>query len=80
MPFVPVVAALSPTLVESQLFGHRKGRSQRRRDHKGFFEVASGAFSADGRTRQNIGRLLRFLESVRSTVSAIPSRFAAIFA
>ena len=44
MPFVPVnCGALSSTLVESQLFGHRKGAfTGADRDHKGFFEVANG--------------------------------------
>ena len=44
MPFIPVnCGALSNTLVESQLFGHKKGAfTGADRDHKGFFEVANG--------------------------------------
>src|SRR4051794_4946733 len=44
MPFVPVnCGALTNTLAESQLFGHKKGAfTGADRDHKGFFEVANG--------------------------------------
>jgi DNA-binding NtrC family response regulator len=69
MPFVPVnCGALSPTLVESQLFGHRKGSfTSADRDHKGFFEVANGGtlfLDELGELDKNIQvKLLRFLES-----------------
>jgi transcriptional regulator with PAS, ATPase and Fis domain len=69
MPFVPVnCGALSPTLVESQLFGHRKGAfTGADRDHKGFFEVANGGtlfLDELGELDKNIQvKLLRFLES-----------------
>src|SRR5205823_2069008 len=44
MPFVPInCGALTTTLAESQLFGHKKGAfTGADRDHKGFFEVANG--------------------------------------
>ena len=65
MPFVPVnCGSLSPTLAESQLFGHRRGAD---RDHKGFFEVANGGtlfLDELGELDKNIQvKLLRFLES-----------------
>ena len=69
MPFVPVnCGSLSPTLVESQLFGHRKGAfTGADRDHKGFFEVANGGtlfLDELGELDKNIQvKLLRFLES-----------------
>lgn len=69
MPFVPVnCGALSPTLVESLLFGHRKGAfTGADRDHKGFFEVANGGtlfLDELGELDKNIQvKLLRFLES-----------------
>ena len=69
MPFVPVnCGALSPNLVESQLFGHRKGAfTGADRDHKGFFEVANGGtlfLDELGELDKNIQvKLLRFLES-----------------
>ncbi|QVL34480.1 sigma-54-dependent Fis family transcriptional regulator [Telmatocola sphagniphila] len=69
MPFVPVnCGALSPTLVESELFGHRKGAfTGADRDHKGLFEVANGGtlfLDELGELNKNIQvKLLRFLES-----------------
>jgi DNA-binding NtrC family response regulator len=69
MPFVPVnCGALAEHLVESQLFGHRKGAyTGAERDHKGFFEVANGGtlfLDEMGELNKNIQvKLLRFLES-----------------
>lgn len=69
MAFVPVnCGSLSPTLVESQLFGHRKGSfTGADRDHKGFFEVATGGtlfLDELGELDRNIQvKLLRFLEN-----------------
>ena len=69
MPFVPVnCGSLSPTLVESELFGHRKGAfTGADRDHKGLFEVANGGtlfLDELGELNKNIQvKLLRFLES-----------------
>src|SRR5579883_2783528 len=69
MPFVPVnCGALATTLVESQLFGHRKGAfTGADRDHKGLFEVANGGtlfLDEVGELNKNIQvKLLRFLES-----------------
>jgi DNA-binding NtrC family response regulator len=69
MPFVPVnCGALSETLVESELFGHRKGAfTGADRDHKGLFEVANGGtlfLDELGELNRNIQvKLLRFLES-----------------
>ncbi|CAN5165296.1 sigma-54 dependent transcriptional regulator [soil metagenome] len=69
MPFVPVnCGALSPNLVESQLFGHRKGSfTGADRDHKGLFEVANGGtlfLDELGELDKNVQvKLLRFLES-----------------
>ena len=69
MPFVPVnCGALSQTLVESELFGHRKGAfTGADRDHKGLFEVANGGtlfLDELGELNKNIQvKLLRFLES-----------------
>ena len=69
MPFVPVnCGSLSPTLAESQLFGHRRGAfTGADRDHKGFFEVANGGtlfLDELGELDKNIQvKLLRFLES-----------------
>lgn len=69
MPFVPVnCGALSPTLVESQLFGHRKGSfTGADKDHKGFFEVANGGtlfLDELGELDRNVQvKLLRFLEN-----------------
>jgi DNA-binding NtrC family response regulator len=69
MPFIPVnCGALSGTLVESQLFGHKKGAfTGADRDHKGFFEVANGGtlfLDELGDLDKNIQvKLLRFLEA-----------------
>lgn len=69
MPFVPVnCGALSSTLVESQLFGHKKGAfTGADRDHKGFFEVANGGtlfLDELGELDMNVQvKLLRFLEA-----------------
>lgn len=68
-PFVPVnCGALSENLVESELFGHRKGAfTGADRDHKGLFQVASGGtlfLDEVGELNKNIQvKLLRFLES-----------------
>ncbi len=67
--FVPVnCGALSENLVESELFGHRKGSfTGADRDHKGLFEVANGGtlfLDEVGELNKNIQvKLLRFLES-----------------
>src|SRR5438046_3477304 len=69
MPFVPInCGALSQNLVESELFGHRKGAfTSADRDHKGLFEVANGGtvfLDELGELDRNIQvKLLRFLES-----------------
>jgi DNA-binding NtrC family response regulator len=69
MPFVPVnCGALAENLVESELFGHRKGAfTGADRDHKGLFEVANGGtlfLDELGELNKNIQvKLLRFLES-----------------
>lgn len=69
MPFIPVnCGALSENLVESELFGHRKGSfTGAERDHKGLFEVADGGtlfLDEVGELNKNIQvKLLRFLES-----------------
>jgi DNA-binding NtrC family response regulator len=69
MPFVPVnCGALSENLVESELFGHRRGAfTGADRDHKGLFEVANGGtlfLDEVGELNKNIQvKLLRFLES-----------------
>jgi DNA-binding NtrC family response regulator len=68
-PFVPVnCGALSEHLVESELFGHRRGAfTGADRDHKGLFEVANGGtlfLDEVGELNKNIQvKLLRFLES-----------------
>ncbi len=69
MPFVPVnCGALSSNLVESQLFGHKKGSfTGADRDHKGFFEVANGGtlfLDEVGELDMPVqAKLLRFLEA-----------------
>jgi DNA-binding NtrC family response regulator len=69
MPFVPVnCGALSENLVESELFGHKKGAfTGADKDHKGLFEVANGGtlfLDEVGELNKNIQvKLLRFLES-----------------
>lgn len=68
-PFVPVnCGALSENLVESEMFGHRKGAfTGADRDHKGLFEVANGGtlfLDELGELNKTIQvKLLRFLES-----------------
>jgi DNA-binding NtrC family response regulator len=69
MSFVPVnCGAIPDTLVESQLFGHRKNTfTGADRDHKGLFEAANGGtlfLDEFGELNKNIQvKLLRFLES-----------------
>jgi DNA-binding NtrC family response regulator len=69
MPFVPVnCGALTQSLAESQLFGHKKGAfTGADRDHKGFFEVANGGtvfLDELGELDKNLQvKLLRFLEA-----------------
>jgi DNA-binding NtrC family response regulator len=69
MQFIPVnCGALAENLVESELFGHRKGAfTGADRDHKGLFEVANGGtlfLDELGELNKNIQvKLLRFLES-----------------
>ena len=69
MPFVPVnCGALTQTLAESQLFGHKKGSfTGADKDHKGFFEVANGGtlfLDELGELDKNLQvKLLRFLEA-----------------
>ncbi len=68
-PFVPVnCGAFNENLVESELFGHRKGVfTGADRDRKGLFEVANGGtlfLDETGELNKNIQvKLLRFLES-----------------
>jgi DNA-binding NtrC family response regulator len=69
MPFVPVnCGALTQTLAESQLFGHKKGAfTGADKDHKGFFEVANGGtvfLDELGDLDKHLQvKLLRFLEA-----------------
>ncbi|MSR32604.1 MAG: sigma-54-dependent Fis family transcriptional regulator [Gemmataceae bacterium] len=69
MSFLPVnCGALSENLVESELFGHKRGSfTGADRDHKGLFEVANGGtlfLDEIGELNKNIQvKLLRFLES-----------------
>jgi DNA-binding NtrC family response regulator len=69
MPFVPVnCGALSENLVESELFGHRRGAfTGAERDHKGLFEVANGGTlfldEVAELSKSTQVKLLRFLES-----------------
>ncbi len=68
-PFIPVnCGALSEHLVESELFGHRKGAfTGAEQNHKGLFEVANGGtlfLDEVGELSKNLQvKLLRFLES-----------------
>ena len=70
--FVPVnCGALSENLVESELFGHRKGSfTGSDRDHKGLFEVANGGtlfLDEVGELNKNIQvKLLRFFDGCGS--------------
>lgn len=69
MPFIPVnCGALAEHLVESELFGHRRGSfTSADKDHKGIFEVANGGtvfLDEVGELPKNVQvKLLRFLES-----------------
>ena len=68
-PYIPVpIPALSPTLIESELFGHVKGAfTEASRDKKGFFEVADGGvlfLDEIGDIEPGLQvKLLRFLDS-----------------
>lgn len=70
-PFMPVnCGAISPNLIESELFGHEKGAfTGADRQHKGYFERASGGtLFLDEITEMSMElqvRLLRVLESGR---------------
>ncbi|HEY1190421.1 MAG TPA: sigma-54 dependent transcriptional regulator, partial [Gemmata sp.] len=69
MPFVPVnCGALTQSLAESQLFGHKKGAfTGADKDRKGMFEVANGGtlfLDELGELDKNLQvKLLRFLEA-----------------
>src|SRR5207237_7865994 len=84
MPFVPVnCGALSENLVESELFGHRKGAfTGADRDHKGLFEVANGGtlfLDEVGELNKNIQvKLLRFLESGEISRAGENERFCVV--
>jgi DNA-binding NtrC family response regulator len=71
MPFVPVnCGAMSPLLIESELFGHEKGSfTGAVRDHKGVFERAcGGTLFLDEVTEMPVNlqvKLLRVLETQR---------------
>ncbi len=81
-PFIPVnCGALAENLVESELFGHRKGAfTSADKDKKGLFDVANGGtlfLDEVGELNKNIQvKLLRFLESgeVRRVGDTEPSR------
>jgi DNA-binding NtrC family response regulator len=70
-PFIPInCGAISPHLIESELFGHEKGSfTGADRQHKGYFERASGGtIFLDEITEMSMElqvRLLRVLESGR---------------
>lgn len=70
-PFIPVnCGAISPNLIESELFGHEKGSfTGADRQHKGYFEVAEGGtLFLDEVTEMSLElqvRLLRVLETGR---------------
>lgn len=70
-PFMPVnCGAISPNLIESELFGHEKGSfTGADRQHKGYFErAAGGTLFLDEITEMSMElqvRLLRVLESGR---------------
>ncbi|MBV6271969.1 sigma-54 dependent transcriptional regulator [Alcaligenaceae bacterium CGII-47] len=70
-PFVPVnCGAISPNLIESELFGHEKGSfTGADRQHKGYFEAAEGGtLFLDEITEMSLElqvRLLRVLETGR---------------
>jgi DNA-binding NtrC family response regulator len=80
MPFIPVnCGAFAEHLVESELFGHRKGAfSGADKDHKGIFEVADGGtvfLDEVGELPKNLQvKLLRFLEAkeIRRVGESVP--------
>lgn len=69
-PFVPVsIASLSPTVVEAELFGYKKGAfTGAASDRKGYFEVADGGtlfLDEIGELSSEVQvKLLRFLEDM----------------